>query len=80
MTPKTHTIYRELERIAVPEDVPELGIEAGTLGTIATVYDEGRMLDVEVSREDGTTVGFVDLKVREDGSLSLIAYTPVSSH
>ena len=79
MTPRTHTIYRELETVAIPEDVPELGIVAGTLGTVATVYDAGRMLDVEVSREDGTTVGFVDLKVGEDGSLALVAYTTLGS-
>lgn len=73
------TTYRELEMVAIPEDVPELGIKAGTMGTIATVYDEGRMLDVEVSREDGITVGFVDLKLAEDGSLSLVAFTPLGS-
>ena len=49
------------------------------MGTIVTVYAGGRMLDVEVSHEDGTTVGFVDLEVREDGSLSLVAYTPIHS-
>jgi hypothetical protein len=60
--------------VAIPEGIPELGIEAGTMGTIATVYDDGRMLDVEVSREDGATIGFA-----EDGSLSLIAFTPIGS-
>jgi Domain of unknown function (DUF4926) len=70
------TTYEELEMVAMPEDVPAFGIEAGTMGTIATVYDDGRMLDVEVSREDGVTIGFVDLKVAEDGFLSLIAFTP----
>lgn len=79
MKPKTHTTYEELEMVAIPNDVPELGIEAGAMGTIATVYDGGRMLDVEISREDGTTVGFVDLRVEKEGSLSLVAYTPLSS-
>ncbi len=79
MTPRTRITYEELEMVAVPEDVPEFGIEAGTMGTIVTVYDGGRMLDVEVSRENGTTVGFVDLEVGEDGSLSLVAYTPIHS-
>lgn len=65
--------------VTIPEDVPELGIEAGTAGTIATVYDGGRMLDVEVSHKDGTTVGFVDLEVGEDGLLTLVAYTPLRS-
>ncbi len=79
MKPKTRTTYEELEMVAIPKGVPELGIEAGAMGTIATVYAGGRMLDVEVSREDGSTVGFVDLKVGEDGSLSLVAYTPLDS-
>ncbi len=79
MTPKTRTTYEELETVAIPEDVPALGIEAGALGTVVTVYSGGRMLDVEVSRKDGTTVGFLDLKVGEEGSLSQVAYTPLSS-
>lgn len=60
---KIRATYRELEIVAIPQSIPELGIEAGATGTIATVYDDGRMLDVEVSREDGTTIGFVDLEV-----------------
>jgi hypothetical protein len=76
---KTSATYRELEMVGIPEGIPELGIEAGIMGTIATVYDDGRMLDVEVSREDGATIGFVDLKVAEDGTLSLIAFTPFDS-
>jgi len=76
---KASTTYRELDMVTIPESVPELGIEAGAMGTIATVYDDGRMLDVEVSREDGATIGFVDLKVADDGSLSLIAFTPFGS-
>lgn len=76
---ETRTTYRELEIVTIPEDVPELGIEAGAMGTIATIYGDGRMLDVEVSRENGATVGFVDLKVADDGSLSLVAVTPLGS-
>ncbi|CAN5281394.1 hypothetical protein BH24ACT19_BH24ACT19_18130 [soil metagenome] len=79
MAPKTRTTYEELEMVALPEDVPELGVEAGTTGTIVTVYEGGRMLLVEIGREDGTSAGLVDLKVGEDGSLSLISYTPFSS-
>ena len=78
MPPKTQA-YEKLNKVALPEDVPEFGIRAGTLGTIAIMYDGGRMLDVEVTREDGTTVGFLDLEVREDGLLTPIAYTPLPS-
>jgi hypothetical protein len=74
MTPKTRT-YEELETVAIPDDVPELGIRAGDMGTISTVYAGGRMLDVEVSREDGQTIGFVDLEVWDTGDLRLVGYS-----
>ena len=73
------TTYEELEIVALPEDVPEIGVEAGTTGTIVTVYEGGRMLLVEIGREDGTSAGLVDLEVKEDGSLGLISYTPFTS-
>jgi hypothetical protein len=79
MAPRTRTTYEELELVAFPEDVPELGVEAGMTGTIVTVYDGGRKLLVEIGREDGTSVGLVDLEVSEDGYLSLISYTPFNS-
>jgi hypothetical protein len=78
MAPGTRTTYEELETVAIPEDVPELGVEAGTTGTIVTVYEGGRMLLVEIGREDGTSVGLVDLEVGEDGSLCQISSTPFS--
>lgn len=65
MAPKTRTTYKELDLVSIPEDIPELGIEAGTPGTVDTVYADGhggQGLYVEVSREDGTTVGFVQLE------------------
>ncbi|CAN5826216.1 hypothetical protein BH23ACT11_BH23ACT11_21910 [soil metagenome] len=74
MTHKTRT-YEELETIGIPYDVPELGIRAGDMGTIATVYAEGRMLDVEVIREDGQTIGFVDLEVQDTGGLRLVGHS-----
>ena len=75
---KARTTYRELEIVAIPESISEFGIEAGATGTVATVYDGGGMLDVEVSDGYGATIGFVDLKVAEDGSLSLVAFTPLA--
>ncbi len=80
MASRTRTTYKELEIVALPEDIPELGVEDGATGTIADVYDGGRMLLVEIGREDGTSAGLVDLKVEEDGSLRLISYTPFSAH
>jgi hypothetical protein len=32
MAPKMRTTYKELDLVSIPEDIPELGIEAGTRG------------------------------------------------
>ena len=81
MAPKMRTTHRELDLISIPEDIPELGIEAGMRGTVNTVYEDGRGgqgLYVEVSRKDGTTAGFVQLEADEtsgDGVWQVTAYS-----
>lgn len=55
------TTYKELEVVPIPESIPELGIESGFLGTVDYVYEGGHRADVEVSREDGETIGFVTI-------------------
>ena len=60
--------YKELESVEIPEAVPELGVKAGDRGVIATVWDGGRMLDVEVPKPGGTSAGFVDIEVLPDGA------------
>lgn len=65
MTPKTHSTYKALDIVPIPESIPELGVEAGDLGVVDFVYDEGWGLHVEISREDGTTTGFVQLEADE---------------
>lgn len=76
MTPKTHTTYRALDPVPIPENIPELGVEAGDLGTVDFVYDDGRGLHVEIGREDGTTVGFVQLEFDGEHSWRVVAYSP----
>jgi hypothetical protein len=84
MAPKTHT-YKDLDVVAIPEDIPKLGIEAGDPGTVTLVYGdpEGRtLLHVAADRDDGTTAGFVDLEVvSEDGnpSLRVVGYSTLGS-
>lgn len=51
-----------MELVALPEAVPELGVAAGTLGAVDHVYGDGRRVDVEISREDGTVVGYVTME------------------
>ncbi len=69
--------YRELDVIPVPEDVPGLGVEAGTLATVDTVYAGGRMLSLEIGREDGSSVGFVDIEVEADDALRVVGYSSI---
>jgi hypothetical protein len=71
--------YRELGVFTVPEDVPELGVKAGDTGTIAGVYEGGRLLDVEIGREDGTSAGFVDIRVDKDGTPHVVGHSPLGA-
>jgi hypothetical protein len=63
-----------------PEDIPELGIEAGYLGTVDHTYPVGveahRGLYFEVSRPDGTTIGFTQHEADEEGTWHVMTYTP----
>ncbi|MBA2712648.1 MAG: DUF4926 domain-containing protein [Rubrobacteraceae bacterium] len=52
--------YRELDTIEVPEDVPEVGIESGAVGTIVDIAPSG-ILAVEVVEESGATVEILDV-------------------
>ena len=63
---KTTRIYETSDVIRMPEPIEELGIEAGRVGVVDCVYDEGRMLLVEVPRPDGTTIGFVDIRTEPE--------------
>ena len=77
---KTRTTYQELDTVPIPEDIPELGIDAGYLGTVDHTYPVGgeaeRGLYVEVSRPDGTTIGFTRLEADEEGAWHVMTYTP----
>ena len=72
-----HRDYKELGIFTIPEDVPELGVKAGDPGTIAGVYEGGRLLDLEVAREDGTSPGFVDVRIDKDDTAHVVGYSPL---
>jgi hypothetical protein len=70
---------REFEEhgiFTVPEDVPELGVKAGDPGVIAGVYEGGRLLDLEITHDDGTSVGFVDVRLDGHGVPIEASVTP----
>lgn len=74
--PETRT-YEELEMVAIPEAIPELGVEPGESGTVALVHedDAGQLLLVHMDREDGATVGSVQLRVAADGAPRVVGYS-----
>jgi hypothetical protein len=55
----TFGTYKELDLVTVPEPIPDLGVDAGFLGTVVHVYEGGRRADVELSDDDGITFGYV---------------------
>jgi hypothetical protein len=71
---------KQFSLVPIPEDIPELGIEAGYLGTVDHTYpvrgEAHRGQYVEVSRPDGTTIGFTQLEVDEEGTWQVMTYTP----
>ncbi|HZB08651.1 MAG TPA: hypothetical protein VE525_05990 [Rubrobacter sp.] len=71
---------QQFNLVPIPEDIPELGIVAGYLGTVDHTYpvrgEAGRGLYVEVSRPEGTTVGFTQLEAGEEGAWHVMTYTP----
>jgi hypothetical protein len=71
---------QQFTRVPIPEDITERDIEAGYLGTVDHTYpvggEAGPGLYVEVSRTDGTTVGFTQLEVDEEGAWHVVTYTP----
>lgn len=48
--------YKELDVIAIPEDVPEVGIKAGTLGAVVDVMPDGTLVVDVVDKETGRTI------------------------
>jgi hypothetical protein len=72
--------YREHGIFAVHEDVPGLGVKAGDPGVIAGVYEDGRLLNLEIAREDGTSAGFVDVRIDDRGMPHVVGYSALSTH
>jgi hypothetical protein len=64
--------YKELDLVPMPEAIPELGIEVGSLTTVDHVYEDGARIDVEVSDDDGVTKGYVTLAAEPE--LRVVAY------
>ena len=50
------TAFKELETVALREDLPNYGLVAGDIGTIVFVHRGGEGYEVEFTDADGTTL------------------------
>jgi hypothetical protein len=48
-------MIRELERVVLTRALPDLGLEAGDIGTVVLVHDNGAAFEVEFVTLDGDT-------------------------
>jgi hypothetical protein len=48
-------MIRELERVVLTRALPDLGLEAGDIGTVVLVHDNGAVFEVEFVTLDGDT-------------------------
>jgi hypothetical protein len=52
---------KELDMVALNEDLPTHGLRAGDVGTIVHAYESGVAYEVEFVRTDGDTIAVVTL-------------------
>ena len=66
--PTTKSLYQEHDRIAVPEDVPVLGVRAGDEGIIRrlTYLNNAVFAFVRIDYSTGQTRGWIVMKIKPD--------------
>ena len=54
-------MIRELDRVVLTADLPEYGLEAGDVGTVVLIHQDGEGYEVEFVTLDGETVAVISL-------------------
>jgi hypothetical protein len=54
-------MIRELESVALLNDLPEEGLKRGDIGTVVLVHQRGKGYEVEFATLDGETIAVVTL-------------------
>jgi len=70
-----HEQVRQLEVVALTEDLPARGLSRGQVGTVVETLSDG-VYEVEFSDEDGRT--YATLALRKD-QLMVLRYKPVQA-
>lgn len=68
-------VYEKLDAIRVPDSIPEIGVRAGDLGVVDSVYDDGKMLHVEVSRTSDGLIALLDIAT--EPNLHVVSYSKI---
>lgn len=58
-------MIREHERAILTDDLPEVGLKAGDVGTIVHVYGDGRAYEIEFFTLDGHTLDVVTVEASQ---------------
>ncbi len=56
---------KELDTVVLTEDLPEVGLRSGTLGTAVLVYGQGAAYEVEFVDDAGQTVAVTMLSANQ---------------
>lgn len=58
-------MIKELDQIVLTTDLPEYGLQAGDIGTVVLIHQEGAGYEVEFVALDGETVAVVSLSAAQ---------------
>jgi len=54
-------MIKELNQIVLKEDLPEQGLQAGDIGTVVLIHQNGKGYEVEFVALDGETIAVISL-------------------
>ena len=54
-------MMKELDQIVLKENLPEIGLQAGDIGTVVLIHQKGKGYEVEFVALDGETIAVVSL-------------------
>lgn len=66
-------IFKLLDVVALTEDIPELHLRRGQVGTIVEVFEDGEAFEVEFSDQSGRTYESIGI---EPSKLMVLQYEP----
>lgn len=75
-------MIKELDSIVLNDDLPELGLERGDIGTVVLIHRDGKEYEVEFVSLDGETMAVISLlpsQVRPIGRREIAHARPVTT-